>query len=171
MPSYEGAAIPTRSQRIDRALPIKSRGIWILTGAILVGGLILLFFIGGDERRRDDALSRVEIGHRAEDVSATLGMDPTVCDVGTLAHLRESFPEGWPTASVDVALEALAAQTVERWVYPVSGGATDCGGGAAQTELGVGQDGAIIWWVSIVGRSTIELPPSVTPAGVDSASA
>lgn len=142
-----------------------------MTALILVGGLVLLLVVGRTENQRDEALNRVEVGDRAADVTGILGVEPTRCEVGTLAHLRESFGEGWPAAAVDVALEQLASQTAERWVYPLSGEAPDCGGEGFQTELGVGANGEIVWWISVVGHSMIELPPTVTPAGVDSTAA
>ena len=112
-------------------------------------------------------LSDVSVGDPATAADAAVGAPGTSCEVGDLAHLRESFPDGWSPAAVDVALEQLATQTVERRVYSIGTGAVVCDQPAERTEVGVAQDGTILWMIPVLGRTALELPPSVTPAGVD----
>lgn len=116
-------------------------------------------------------MERVELGDRAERVNEVIGVDPTRCPAAPLDHLRESFPEGWTVASIDVALEQLEAQTAERRVYPVEGAVAECGGVTTRTEVGVAPDGTVLWIMPVLGRSVLRLPPTVTPAGVEGADA
>ena len=113
----------------------------------------------------------VAIGEPAERVNAALGLTPRRCPPGPLDHLRESFPEGWTPASVDVALEQLEEQTAERWVYPIDSEPAQCAGPTTRTEVGVSTEGTILWSVAVLGGSVLRLPPTVSPAGTDSVAA
>lgn len=105
-------------------------------------------------------------GQPAAGVTAVLGIEPAVCPARPLDHLRGSFPEGWAPAAVDVALEQLAAETTQRWVYPMrEGGEAPCTGDDARTEVGVAADSTILWVIPVVGRTTLELPPTYSPSG------
>lgn len=147
---------------------MKSPGVWIATATILVVGILLLLSMNRADRGRLDAMGDVEVGQPAAGLDALLGIAHTACPVGELGHLRESFPQGWSPAAIDVALEQLHSQTLERWVYPVGDAQPSCDGRSEQTEVGVGRDGSIVWSLPILGNSVLELPPTVTPAGVDS---
>lgn len=133
--------------------------------------MFLLFTINRDNRHRRSAMDRVELGDPAERVNEVIGVGPTRCPAGPLDHLQESFSEGWPPASIDVALEELEAQTSERWVYPVEGATAECGGVTTRTEVGVAPDGTVLWIMPVLGRSVLRLPTTVTPAGIDTAAA
>ena len=141
------------------------------TGLILAVGLFVLFVMGRGDRQRLSAMGEVTIGDPANRVTELLGVSPTACRAGPLDHLRESFPEGWTPASIDVALEQLAVETAERWVYPIEGAVAECGGVTSRTEVGVTQEGTVLWTVAVLGRSALELPPTLTPAGVEAEAA
>lgn len=152
-------------------MPVKSPGLWIVTLLIIIVGAVVLFMVSGVDRERHRAMEGIRVGGAAESVTMALEIQPTVCRVGSLAHLRGSFGAGWPEASLDVAIEELAALSAERWVYPIGNGVADCAGADGQTEVGVDSAGSIVWQVAEVGRTVIELPPTVAPAGVDSVAA
>jgi hypothetical protein len=133
---------------------------------ILVGVLVLLFALGRADRQRRIAIERIDLGTEAEMALRAIGQEPTRCPQAPLGHLAASFPEGWPTAAVDVALEQLETATHERWVVPMrEGQSPSCAGQANQSEVGVDSAGAVIWTIAQVGRTTIRLPPWLTPAG------
>jgi hypothetical protein len=133
---------------------------------VLVGALALIWVVSPTERKRRDLVERLEPGDSTPRVEELLGSAGTQCPVGTLAHLEKSFPTGWPGASTQTAIQALARRTAQRWVYPLSSrhhaGCTPADG---VTELGVGSDGRIVWYVAITGKTSVTLPNDLTPAG------
>ncbi|MQA92761.1 MAG: hypothetical protein GEU90_21490 [Gemmatimonas sp.] len=143
--------------------------MWVTTIAILVVGAVLVFVaIGRVERQRIARLEALRLGESADAVTALLGVEPSVCSNEPLDHLRGSFPEGWPVAAVDVALEELRAETAERWVYPVgTSTVAPCLGDEPRTEIGVAADSSVLWSISVLGRSPLQLPSGFTPAGVE----
>lgn len=111
-------------------------------------------------------LEDVAPGQAAERVAVLTGMEPLRCPGAPLDHLSGSFPDGWPAASIDVALERMAEETQERWVFPLeSETVATCSGTEERTEVGVAADGTIVWLVPVLGRTALELPTWLTPAG------
>jgi hypothetical protein len=157
-----------RSQKVDRALPSWNPGIWIVTLLILFGGIALIVAMSGQgDRERRATMDRVAIGDPAEEVIALLGREPLRCPVDDLGHLRPSFPEGWPAAAVDVAIENLEAATTERWLFATGLETPEmCVPVQRNTEVGVDAGGLIVWTVAQLGRSPLRLPSDLTPAGV-----
>jgi hypothetical protein len=133
---------------------------------VLVGALVLIWVVSPTERKRRDLVERLEPGDSTSRVEELLGSAGTRCPVGSLAHLERSFPPGWPGASTQTAIQALARRTTERWVYPLSSRhRSECSPVDGVTELGVGGDGRIVWYVAITGKTTLILPDDLTPAG------
>jgi hypothetical protein len=171
-PEYENSspqhpALPLpRNRRLDDALGTSKRSVWIATGLILLAGAVLLFwFFSPGERSRRDRVGRLELGDPSARVAAVLGEPPARCPAGDLSHLRESFPPGWPAASLETALQTLAGETSERWVYPLDDDDTaSCGGRRGTTEIGLDAEGRILWSIAILGETRIELPERFTPA-------
>jgi hypothetical protein len=157
-----------RHNRIDRALRLENPWMWIATFAVLILGivLILLAVVPGN-RGRQQAVDRVQVGEPGERATEVIGLEPRRCPADDLGHLRNSFAEGWPQAAVDVALEELERLTTERWVYAESAQAVaGCEARPGQTEVGIGEDGTVVWTLPVFGRSALRTPPWLTPAGV-----
>lgn len=159
--------IDRRGRRVNNALT-KNRSIWIATGVIVaLGVLFIVVALGRTNRQRAMTVDQADPGQPASGVTSALGIQPVVCPPRPLDHLRESFPEGWAPAAVDVALEQLAAETMERWVYPMRAGRqVQCSGDGARTEVGVSPDSSIVWVIAVVGRTTVRLPPTYSPSGL-----
>jgi hypothetical protein len=155
-----------RNRRLDQALGTSKRSIWIATGFIVVLGAVLLFWLfSPTEQSRRDRVGRLAPGDSASRVTALLGAPAARCPAGSLGHLRESFPPGWPAASAETTLQELAAETTDRWVYPLDDERPgDCEGEEGQTELGFDGDGRLLWYVAILGETPLELPSRFTPA-------
>lgn len=153
-----------RSHTIDRALPAQSRLSRIITVAILVlGAVVLIWVFSPGERERREVMERIDFGDEADRVSALLG-EPTDCPVGSLDHLRPSFPEGWPQPAVEGALERMTAETTARWVYPLDDrDAGRCGGEDGQTEVGLDAERQVLWYIAITGKTGLRLPGEYTP--------
>jgi hypothetical protein len=159
---------PPRRHRVDRALRLENPWMWIATFAVLILGigLILLAVVPGD-RGRQQEMDRVQFGDPAERATEVIGFEPRRCPGDDLVHLRNSFAEGWPQAAVDVALEELERVTTERWVYAESAqAAATCEARPNQSEVGIGEDGTVVWTLPIFGRSALRTPPWLTPSGV-----
>ena len=139
---------------------------------VLVGLLLLIWVFSPTERKRREVVGRLELGDSTSRVEQLLGHGALRCPVGSLEHLEKSFPPGWPGASTRTALDAIARRTKERWVYPLNTrrriGCTPTNG---VTELGVGADGRLVWFVAITGKSTITLPDDLSPAGPEGSAA
>jgi len=159
-----------RRRRMDQALRVENPWMWFATFAVLLLGiaLIVLAIVPGD-RHRAGVMERVRLGDPADHASEVLGLEPLRCPAGDLGHLRSSFPEGWPPAAVDVALEELRRATAERRVYGADGAAALCAPTPGQTEIGVDEDDVIVWTVPVLGRSALRLPPGLSPSGVEPA--
>lgn len=155
-----------RNQRMDRALDPPKRGIWIATGLVMAGGLlVLLWAVSPAELGRRRALEALELGDTTARVVAYLGEAPARCPIASLAHLRETFPPGWPAASVNRAVQALETRTRERWVYPLSSrSAAGCQPRDGQTEIGVSAAGRVLWYVAVTGKTPLRLPDEISPA-------
>ncbi len=126
---------------------------------------MVLWSASPTERRRRGLVERLEVGDSASRVAATLGEAPARCAGRELSHLRESFPPGWPSSSVEEALQTLAARTGERWVYPLSlRRPAGCEPRAGQTEIGVSPEGNVLWYVAVTGKTPLRLPEDISPA-------
>lgn len=155
---------------MERALLARSPGLWIVTITIVIAGAVLVLAVAdGPERERLEALEPIRIGDPASRVAEQVRAEPHRCPGDRLDHLRQSFPEGWTPAGVDMALERFAAVTASRWVFAV-GDAPPllCGRTEHQTEIGVDSAGTIVWFVPILGRTPLQLPSWLQPAGIDS---
>ncbi|HEX6069198.1 MAG TPA: hypothetical protein VFZ18_05225 [Longimicrobiaceae bacterium] len=155
-----------RNRRLDQALGTSKRSVRIATGLIVaVGAVILFWFFSPGERTRRDLVGRLETGDLSSRVTAVLGPPGARCPAGDLSHLRESFPPGWPAASLETALQTLAGETAERWVYPLDDDdPAQCAGENGTTEIGIDAEGRILWSIAIIGETRIELPDRFTPA-------
>jgi hypothetical protein len=164
---HAGELIAHRHRKLDRALPGRNLGIWIVTILILVAGSAIIIANADREGRvRMLALERIAPGDPGQTVTAALGTQPRRCPAGDLDHLRASFPEGWPQGSVDVALERLAERTDERWLFNADASPVEhCGPEPRQAEIGIDSAGNVVWILAIRGRSALRLPPWATPAG------
>lgn len=133
---------------------------------MLVGLLVLIWVVSPSERKRREVVSRLEIGDSISRVEELLGPEVTHCPVGSLQHLQSSFPTGWPGASIQAALPALAKRTRERWVYSLGKDQrADCAAVDGVTEIGVGSDGRLVWYIAVTGKTTLILPEDLSPAG------
>lgn len=160
-----------RNHRVDRALDTPKRGIWIATGLVLLVGVItIVWVVSPTERGRRRVMDELELGDSTSRVVVYLGEAPARCPGSALSHLQPSFPPGWPAASVAAALQALEARTRERWVYPLSTGATaGCQPRDGQTEIGVSPDGTVVWYVTVTGKTPLRIPEDISPAQPDGA--
>ncbi len=157
-----------RTRRLDHIFGGPKRGAWILTGVIIALGVaVFVWAFAPSERRRIRLVNSVEIGEPAGRVANVTGASIIPCPVAPLDHLSESFPDGWPPAAVDVALERLEVETAERWVLELdeedNGG---CGPVTDRTEIGVAADGTLLWTFALLGTTPVRLPPWITPSGV-----
>ena len=157
-----------RKYRMDRALRTRQRGIWIATAVVLLlGAGVIIWAVVSPERRRTRIVDRLEVGVGASTVAQMLGPAPATCAVGSLEHLRRSFPVGWPPAALESTIGKLQAETAQRWVYPLDardpGGASTCTRRSGATEVGLDRDQRVLWYVAITGRTSLELPPEYIP--------
>jgi hypothetical protein len=137
---------------------------------VLLGAVVLLWSISPGERRREQVMERIRVGDEVARVEELLGPAQR-CPVNGLAHLRTRFADEWPVAAVDVALQRLSRETAERWVYPVDARRpADCAGGEGNTEIGIGRDGRVLWYVTITGKTGLRLPDDYTPLDAGRAS-
>ena len=157
-------------RRANRAFRTKERGVWIATIAIVVIGLgAVAYLLGSAERRQVRAAGDVVIGGSLNSVTILLGEPAATCPAGaSLDHLRPSFPMGWAPAATEEALRRMEAETAQRLVYSV--GQDDeagCAMPGGATEIGVGRDGRVLWYVANTGATRIELAPRYAPAPAD----
>ena len=163
--SQQEAPIPNRTRRIDNALQTQKRAMWTATALVLlVGVLVLVWVVSPAERRRRGAMDGLDVGDPASRLVQLLGEPAARCPAGDLAQLRGAFPPGWPGASVESALGTLAAATAERWVYPIGRGSSDCAPLDGRTEVGVDAERRVLWYVTVTGKTPVQLPPEVSPA-------
>jgi hypothetical protein len=133
---------------------------------VLLAGLVALIWMTSPaERRRRETMERLELGDSASRVVALLGEPPARCPGSGLDHLKASFPPGWPEVAAVGALESLGARTAERWVYPLSlRRVAGCEPADGQTEIGIGADGTILWYIALAGKTPLRLPEEIAPA-------
>jgi hypothetical protein len=133
----------------------------------VVGAAILIMSVGGADRERRRAMARVQVGDPVQRAVEVTGVEALRCPADSLGHLRASFPDGWPPAAVDVAIETLQAGTAERWLFPLEAReAGSCAAEEGRTEVGVDSLGAVVWFVPLLGSSPLALPPGMAPAGM-----
>lgn len=154
---------------MDRALQTRRRGIWAVTIAILVVGLIVLVWsFSPTERHRRDVMGRLEIGDDSARVAQLVG-SPLRCPGSAMDALRRSLPTDWPPAAAEQALRRLEADTGERWLYPIHlRQRIGCTSQSPHTEVGIDRRGRVLWYVPVTGKSTIVLPDQYSPSGEDS---
>jgi hypothetical protein len=140
--------------------------VWRATVAILLVGLIVLVWVlSPSERHRRRVAGRLEVGDSVSRVTELLGEPAARCPGSSIHHLAESFPTGWTTAATETAVQALAQQTRERLVYPLSRRrVADCRPHDDQTEVGVDARGHVRWILPIAGKSVVRLPADFAPA-------
>src|SRR5690606_4818587 len=134
-----------RSRHLDQALGTSKRSIWVATGAIVVvGAILLIWFVSPAERTRRAEVARLEIGDPVARVEGILGPPAARCEGDDLAHLAGSFPPGWPQPSIETTVQALAAATDERWIYPLDEDASaTCAPVREGTEVGLDAEGRV----------------------------
>lgn len=132
---------------------------------LVAGAILVLSLMGQPARERQRAMEEVRVGMPAAAAIDAIGEEPMRCPSDSLSHLRAGFPEGWPDAAKDVAVEQLEAATAERWVFPIGGTEAGCSFSGERTEIGVDGAGAVLWSVAAIGRTAIVLPPDLAPAG------
>jgi hypothetical protein len=153
-----------RKYRMDQALRTRQRGIRIATAVILLlGAGVIVWALASPERRRTRIVDRLAIGLEASNVAQLLGPAPATCAVGSLDHLRRSFPVGSPPATVEGTIGRMQDETAQRWVYPLDardpGGPSACTRRSNATEIGLDREQRVLWYVAITGRTSLELPP------------
>jgi hypothetical protein len=139
--------------------------IRIITLVILLAGAAVVFYaFSRSEARRERAVRGIEVADSTAQVVERLGQPPHVCATGSLAHLEGHFPTGWPAAAQSRAIERLRQETAERWVYPLRDTTADpCTVPRNATELGIGHDGRVRWFIPLQGRESLRLPPTYEP--------
>jgi hypothetical protein len=138
--------------------------MWLVTMLILIAGSAVVIVVAGQEdRERRGELQAVAPGDPATRVTQLLGSEPLHCPTGDLAHLRGTFPDEWSPTGADAGLQRLTNATAERWVYSMDGTVPELCGIDDRTEIGVDQDGAIMWILPVVGRSQVRIPKSLGP--------
>jgi hypothetical protein len=145
-----------------------------VTALILLAGLgILVWGLSTPERRRARTMGKVQLGQEAEQVIRHLGKPGAVCPVGSLAHLQERFPTGTPPATAEQALARMQQETAERWIYPLktkTGAKVGCTPRRGDTEIGLGRNRRVLWYVPVTGRRPVVAPDRILPAGTSGAS-
>ncbi|HEV2130610.1 MAG TPA: hypothetical protein VGR27_05885 [Longimicrobiaceae bacterium] len=158
-----------RKRRLDYALRSRQRGVWLVTAAILLMGVVaILLTTRTGEGGRMRMLERLEPGDSAARVAEVMGEPARRCATGSLDHLRTQFPPGWSPAALEQALERLKEETGQRLIYPVgSRDAADCTPPRGMTEIGMDQEQRVLWYVPVTGKRPLQLPPGLTPQAVD----
>jgi hypothetical protein len=151
----------------DRTAREPQRAIRVVTILILLlGAAGVLYALFRPEERRERTVRGLEVGDTATEVVRRLG-EPRACPVGALAHLHGHFPPGWSAAAQAAAVERLRGQTAERWVFPLGDRAADpCRNSRRATEVGLGRDRRVLWFISLVGRHPLVLPDTFAPGAL-----
>ena len=155
-----------RRRNIDDALRVSKKQIRMVSGAVLGIGLLVVawaYFASGDRAQRTE-LRGVQPGDASQVVVDRVGAPPANCQVGTLEHLRTEFPDDYAPAAVDEALERIREATAQRWVYPTGGDQARCTARGGDAEVGLGQNGKVLWLVRSMGRTPLELLDAFHPA-------
>jgi hypothetical protein len=154
-----------RTSVIDRALHTSGKGPLIATIVIgVVGLLLLLWFVSPTERKRRAVMGELEIGADSSRVVRLLGA-PVRCSSATVARMRAGFPTDWPAPAVESVSGRLAQATAQRWVYAINRRKRlGCGAAEGHTEVGVGKDGRVLWFIPVTGRTPIKMPDDYMPS-------
>jgi hypothetical protein len=160
MPPREEETIPTADRHIDHALAIDKRWSRIISGGILlVGLLIVAVVLFSGMRDRERTATRVMLGDDSTAVASLLGPPPARCETGTMFHLMNHFPGGTPRLTAEADLGRLRTETATRWVYPARGEAASCTPRNGATEVGYDAAGEVLWLVPIVGKHALQYEP------------
>ncbi len=154
-----------RRRDIDDAMRVSKKQIRMVSAAVLGVGLLVVawaFFASGDRAQRTE-LRGVQPGDPAQVVADRLDATPARCPVGTLEHLRTQFPGDFAPAAVDEALDRMRDATAQRWVYASGGNQARCTARNGDAEIGVGQDGRVLWLVRSTGRTAVEVVDAFNP--------
>lgn len=155
--------------RIDKALNTSGRGPWIATGVVfLLGVLVLAWVISPTERKRRAIVEDLELGDDSLQVLTALGT-PVRCPPRSADVIRGGFPGDWPAPAIESALERMQEETAQRWIYAINPRKRlPCSTEKAHTEIGIGKDGRVLWYIPVTGRTSIELPEDYTPSSAAS---
>lgn len=155
----EGAIATPRNRHVDHALRVTPKGARRASAAILGLGLLVLWVVlfTGDRGRERNA-GKIAVGADSARVAAALGPPGRACATGALENLRDHFPPDLPRATVESTLDRLRRETARRWVYPRRGEEPGCAARPGTTEVGIGRDGRVLWYVPVTGRTPLVLP-------------
>ena len=133
---------------------------------VLLGLVVLVWVFSPTERQRRAEMDDLAVGADSTEVLRLLGAAPTRCAPTLPPTLRSGLPEDLPPATVENVLGRMQEETRERWLYPISfRRSLACGAREAHTELGIGDDGRVLWYVAITGKTPLELPEHYIPVG------
>jgi hypothetical protein len=154
-----------RARGYERSVREPSWPIRIATIAILaIGVAITIYALTRPEARRDRAMSGLAVGDTSAVVVDRLDAPPVVCPGQSLDHLRGQFPAGWSAAEQAQAVEWLEERTRERWIYSLSPRTEiSCDAVHDGTEIGIGADGRVLWFVPRIGHQSLQLPTELEP--------
>jgi hypothetical protein len=160
-PRREEGTIPTADRHIDHALAIDKRWSRIISGAILLAGLLIVAIVlFSGMRDRERTATRVMLGDDSTTVASLLGPPPARCETGTLFHLMNRFPGGTPRVTAEADLVRLRDGTASRWVYPARGDEASCTPRTGATEVGYDAAGEVLWLVPVVGKHPLQYEPN-----------
>ena len=158
-----------RTGVVDRVLHTHERGPWIATAVILiVGAVIFLWVVSPTEWKRRTMMRRLAIGDDSTAVVRVLG-PPVRCAPATIERVREGIPVDWPPPVAESAIAWVGEATRERWIYAIDlRERPPCDEEDGHTEIGIGADGRVLWYIAVTGKTPIRLPDEYTPSGSDS---
>jgi hypothetical protein len=154
-----------RTHVLDRALQTSGKGPLMATVVIAaIGLLLLIWFVSPTERKRRSAMGELEIGADSARVHRLLGA-PVRCSAAQVARMRAGFPTDWPAPAVESVSARLAGATAQRWVYPINlRKRIGCGAADGHTEVGIGKNGRVLWFIPVTGRTPIQMPDEYMPS-------
>jgi hypothetical protein len=120
-------------------------------GVLVVFGL---YQMQGDKRTARAARA-IRVGDDSSSVLAALGSPAMRCAAGGLGHLRDALPPGTPRLTAEETLDRLRRGTHARWVW---GDEAACTPRSGATEIGLSQEGRVLWAVAEHGGGPATLP-------------
>jgi hypothetical protein len=158
--------MPHHRHHYDRSFREPQRAIrWITILILLLGAAAVIWAVSRPEARRERALRGLAVGDTATVVLQRLGT-PHRCAVGTLDHLQGQFPGGWSAATQAAAVERLRTMTADRWLFPLDRSGDPCAHPRRGTEMGLGRDRRVLWFVPLSGKHPLVLPESFEPGAL-----
>lgn len=131
-----------------------------------MGIAVLVWALSSTERRRERAAGKLGLGDPAARVTQLLGPPAATCPPGSVEHLREHLPAGFPPAAEEETLGRLQVETAERWVYPLDGGEeAGCAPAEGMTEVGLDRSRRVLWYVPVTGKTPMVFPEEYLPEG------